>query len=152
VYATTGLDVEAASSFQTALVDGGDFPQIYLWLGETLMRARNFAEARSVLEEAVQKWPADIRFTRPLAYLYATFGQGREAVRTLSRYLESNQTDLEALFLGVSWIYELGQAGAAAQTRAEDAKLAKQYASAYEKAKGPRTALVRQWVAEIEKP
>ncbi len=151
VYATTGHDVEAASSWQTALVDGGDFPQIYLWLGETLMRARNFSEARSVLEEAAQKWPADLRFTRPLAYLYATFGQGREAVRALTRYLETNPNDLDSLFLGVSWIYELHQAGAAAQTRAEDAKLARQYATAYEKAKGPRVALVRQWLDAIEK-
>jgi VWFA-related protein len=151
VYATTGHDVEAASSFQTALVDGGDFPQIYLWLGETLMRARNFAEARSVLEEAAEKWPADPRFTRPLAYLYATFGQGREAVRTLTRYLETNQNDMDSLFLGVSWIYELRQAGTVAQTRAEDAKLARQYATTYEKAKGPRVALVRQWLDAIEK-
>jgi len=151
VYATTGHDVEAASSWQTALVDGGDFPQIYEWLGGTLMRARNFAEARSVLEEATEKWPTDLRFTKPLAYLYATFGQGREAVRTLARYLSSSQDDVDALFLGVSWIYELHQAGAAAQTRGEDAKLARQYATAYEKAKGPRAALVRQWIEAIEK-
>ena len=151
VYATTGHDVEAAGSWQTALVDGGDFPQIYEWLGETLMRSRNFSEARSVLEEAAQKWPADQRFTKPLAYLYATFGQGSEAVRTLSRYLSSNSTDVDALFLGVSWIYELHQAGGAAQTPAEDARLARQYATAYEKAKGPRIALVRQWMEALEK-
>ena len=151
VYATTGHDVEAASSWQTALVDGSDLPQIYQWLGETLMRSRNFSEARSVLEEAAQKWPADLRFTKPLAYLDATFGQGREAVRALSRYLSANTSDLDALFLGVSWIYELHQAGAVAQTPAEDAKLARQYATAYEKAKGPRTALVRQWIEAIEK-
>lgn len=151
VYATTGHDVEAASSWQTALVDGSDFPQIYQWLGETLMRSRNFSEARSILEEAAQKWPDDRRFTKPLAYLYATFGQGREAVRTLARYLSLNLSDVDALFLGVSWIYELHQAGAAAQTRGEDAKLARQYAAAYEKAKGPRLALVRQWMDAIEK-
>ena len=116
-----------------------------------VMRSRNFSEARSVLEEAAQKWPADLRFTKPLAYLYATFGQGREAVRALSRYLSANTSDLDALFLGVSWIYELHQAGAVAQTPAEDAKLARQYATAYEKAKGPRTALVRQWIEAIEK-
>jgi len=151
VYATTGHDVEAASSWQTALVDGSDLPQIYQWLGETLMRSRNFSEARSVLEEAAQKWPADQRFAKPLAYLYATFGQGSEAVRMLSRYLSSNSTDVDALFLGVSWIYELHQAGGAAQTPAEDAKLARQYATAYEKARGPRTALVRQWMEAIDK-
>jgi len=35
--------------------------------------------------------------------------------------------------------------------RAFAAKLARQYATAYEKAKGPRTALVRQWMDAIEK-
>jgi len=51
------------------------------------MRLRNLSQARSILEEAVVKWPSDLRFAKPLALLYATFGQGREAVRTLERHL-----------------------------------------------------------------
>ena len=42
------------------------------------------------------KWPADTRFTKPLAMLYATFGRGREAVRTLERYLDDRQDDRDA--------------------------------------------------------
>jgi Tfp pilus assembly protein PilF len=152
VYAAAGHDSEAASTWQTALVDGGDFPQIYEWLGDALMRTRHFAEARSILEEAAGKWPADLRFAKPLAYLYATFGQGREAMRTLARYLPEHPEDVDALGLGVQWTYELHQTGATAQTRAEDVKAARGWASLYEKAKGPQTALVRQWMQFLEKP
>ena len=150
-FAASGHDLEAAGAWQTALIDGSDFPQIYEWLGDTLMRTHDLGQARMVLEEAAGKWPADQRFTKPLALLYATFGQGREAVRTLSRYLTSHLDDVEALRLGVEWIYQLHQSGTVAQNRAEDVKLARQYATAYEKAKGPQVALVRQWVGFLEK-
>jgi hypothetical protein len=149
-FAASGHDVEAASAWQTALIDGDEFPQIYQWLGDALMRTRDLAQARAILEEAATKWPSDLRFTKPLALLYATFGQGREAVRTLERYLSARHDDVEALYLGVEWIYQLHSAGAVAQTRAEDVKLARGYANAYEKAKGPRIALVKQWIDFLE--
>lgn len=148
VYAAAGHDAEAAASWQAALVDAGDVPVLYQWLGDALMRTRNLGEARSILEEAAAKWPSDPRFAKPLAYLYATFGQGREAVRALGRHLDANPSDVEALFLGVSWIYELR---VVARTRAEDVNAARGYAMAYERARGPRLALVRQWMAVLEK-
>jgi tetratricopeptide (TPR) repeat protein len=152
VFAAAGYDTDAVSTWQTALVDGSDFPELYQWLGDTLMRTRNLGEARGLLEEAAAKWPSDLRFARPLSFLYATFGQGREALRTLTRYLSSTPNDLEALLIAVQWMYELHQTGAAAETRSEDVKTARGFASAYEKAKGPQTALVRQWMAFLEKP
>ena len=72
-------------------------------------------------------------------------------MRTLERYLDANASDVEALHLCVSWIYELHQAGAVAQTRAEDIKAARGYATAYEKAKGSHLALVKQWMEFLEK-
>ena len=59
-FAASGHDREAASAWQTALVDGTEFPQIYQWLGEALLRSHDFGEARSIFEEAVGKWPTDI--------------------------------------------------------------------------------------------
>jgi Tfp pilus assembly protein PilF len=150
VFAASGHDLEAANAWQTALIGGDEFPQIYLWLGDALMRTRDLAQARTVLEEGAAKWPSDLRFTKPLALLYATFGQGREAVRTLERYLSDRHDDVEALFLGVEWIYQLHVAGVVAQTRAEDVKVARGYANAYEKAKGPQVTLVKQWTDFLE--
>jgi tetratricopeptide (TPR) repeat protein len=149
-FAAAGHDLEAASAWQTALIGGDELPQIYLWLGDALMRTRDLAQARTILEEAAAKWPSDLRFTKPLALLYATFGQGPEAVRTLERYLSDRHDDVEALFLGVEWIYQLHSAGAVAQTRAEDVKVARGYASAYEKARGPQVNLVKQWTDYLE--
>jgi tetratricopeptide (TPR) repeat protein len=145
-FAAAGHDEQAASAWQTALVDGSDLPQIYEWLGDALLRTRDLAQARAILEEALEKWPSDSRFAKSLAMLYAMFGQGREAVRTLERYLSDHQTDMDALRLGVEWIYQLHLAGAVAHAPAEDVKIARGYADAYLKAKGPQPALVRQWM------
>jgi VWFA-related protein len=150
-FAASGHDTEAASVWQTALGDGGDMPQIYAWLGDALMRGHDLTEARTVYEEAVGKWPSDPRFTKPLAMLYATFGRGREAVRTLERYLTARLDDRDALFLGVEWIYNVRAAGGLVHTRAEDVRLARGYAEAYEKASGPQLPLVKQWMEFLEK-
>ena len=149
-FAASGHDREAASAWQTALIDGSDFPEIYQWLGDALMRIRDLGQARMILEEASSKWPADERFTKPMALLYATFGQGREAVRTLDRYLTRNPDDLDALYMGVEWIYHLHLSGTVARTKAEDVKLARGYANRYEKAQGPQLPLVKQWIDYIE--
>jgi VWFA-related protein len=147
-FAAAGHDIEAASAFQTALVDGSDLPQIYEWLGGTLMRNHDLGEARAIFEEAVGKWPSDLRFTKPLAMLYGTFGRGREAVRTLERYLAGRHDDRAAYYLGVQWLYTVHLSGAVVHDRAQDLKLAREYADAY--ASGPQAALVKQWVAFLE--
>jgi tetratricopeptide (TPR) repeat protein len=150
-FAASGHDAAAASAWQTALVDGSEIAQIYQWLGDALMRTHDYAEARTILEEAAGKWPSDVRFIKPLAMLYATFGKGREAVRTLQRYLEQQPADTNAAYLGVEWIYHVHSAGAVVHNRSEDLKLAQTYATAYEKASGPQVALVKQWIDFLEK-
>lgn len=145
-YAASGHDVEASGAWRTALVDGDDLPQLYAWLAAALMRTHDLAEARSTLEEALTKWPADTRFTKPLAMVYATFGRGREAVRTLERYLTDEPDDPEALALAVEWMYHVHSAGAVVHNRADDLKLARTYAAAYERSGGPKAALVQQWL------
>jgi thioredoxin-like negative regulator of GroEL len=149
-YAASGHDAEASGAWQTSLIDGSDFPQIYAWLADTMMRLHQLAEAKTVLEEAVGKWPSDLRFAKPLALAYATFGQGREAIRTLERHLATAQDDQESLALGVEWMYHLHAAGLVAHTRAEDLKLAASWAAKYETAQGPQTALVKEWLQALE--
>lgn len=150
-FAAAGHDLEAASAWQAALVDGSDLPEIYEWLGGALMRNRDLALARSVLEEAIGKWPSDVRFARPIALIYATFGQGPEAVRSLQRHLSAHPDDEESLLMGVEWIYQLASAGAVARSPAEDVKLARAYAAAYAKTKAPQGALVKQWMDFLER-
>ncbi len=149
-FAAAGKDHEAASAWQTALVDGTDLPQIYAWLGDALLRTHDFGAARAILEEASGKWPADTRFTKPLAMLYGTFGRGREAVRTLERYLDDRQDDRDAYFYAVQWIYTVHAGGAVVHNRAEDLRRAHEYADAYSSARGPQAALVKQWVDYLD--
>jgi len=149
-FAASGHDAEAASAWQTALIDGSDLPQIYVWLGDALMRTRNLAQARAILEEGLKKWPSDLRFTKPLAVLYATFGQGREALRTLERHLAEHPDDMEANYLGVEWTYQLHLSGVVAHSRADDVKLARTYAAAYEKGRGSQMPLIKEWMDFLE--
>ncbi len=151
VFAAAGRDDQAVGAWQTALVDGADVPHIYEWLGDSLIRQRRLAEARGVLEEAVERWPADVRFAKPLALVYATFGQGQKAVRLLERHLEARPDEAESLLLGVEWIYHLKRANTAAHSPREDAALARRYADAYMKTRGNQQALVRQWLEFIER-
>jgi tetratricopeptide (TPR) repeat protein len=149
-FAASGHDTEAAGAWHTSLIDGSEFPQIYEWLADTLMRLHQIAEARTVLEEAASKWPADLRFAKPLALVYATFGQGREATRMLERHLSGHPGDADGLALGVEWMYQLHSSGAAVRSAAEDLKLASAWAEAYERTKGPQTALVKEWLQALK--
>jgi VWFA-related protein len=149
-FAASGHDFEAASAFQTALVDGSDIPQIYEWLGGALLRNHDFGEARAILEEALGKWPSDLRFAKPLAMLYATFGRGREAVRTLERYLDQRKDDRDADYLAVQWLYTIHSNGAFVHNRAEDLRRAHEYADAYVSARGGQAQLVKQWITYLE--
>ena len=149
-FAASGHDAEAANVWQTALVDGSDVPQIYDWLTAALLRAHELAEARTILEEAVEKWPSDERFTKRLAMVYGTFGRGREAVRTLERYLAQRPDDRDAHYLAVQWLYTVRSAGSVVHTPAEDLKLAHAYANSYLKAGGPQAALVKQWMDYLD--
>ncbi len=151
VFAAAGRDDQATGAWQTSLIDGSDFPEIYEWLADALMRERRMAEARSVLEEAMAKWPADLRFVRPMALISATFGQGQLAVQLLARHLEANPGDVDSLQLGVEWVYHLKLARAAARSPVEDVKLARTWADAYITAKGPQQPLVRRWMDFLEK-
>ena len=149
-FAASGHDVQAASAWQTALVDGTELSQIYQWLADALIRTHEFGEARAILEEAAGKWPSDVRFTKPLAMIYATFGKGREAVRTLERYLSEQPDDHDALYVALEWLYHVRSAGAVVHSRAEDLKLAQTYATEYERAGGRQMALVKQWLGFLE--
>ncbi len=149
-FAAAGRNIEAASAWQTALIDGSDYALVYQWLGDALMRERDLGAARTILEEAVGKWPSDPRFTKPLALLYGTFGRGREAVRTLERYISEREDDRDAYYMAVQWIYTVHSEGAVVHGRAEDVKLARAYADRYAKASGPQLPLVKQWVEYLE--
>jgi tetratricopeptide (TPR) repeat protein len=149
-FAAAGQDDQATGAWQTALIEGSDLPQIYVWLADALMRRRALVQARTILEEAIAAWPVDVRFAKPMAILYATFGLGREAVRTMERHLVHAAEDVEALGLAVEWIYVLHSSGAVARTRAEDVKTARSYAAAYERLDGPARPLVREWIGALE--
>jgi VWFA-related protein len=149
--AAAGYDKQAAAAWQTALARGSDVPQIYEWLGESLMRDRLFVDARSVFEEAVERFPTDTRFARSLALLFAMSGRGPDAVKTMERFIDKNPGDARAIFLVVQWLFNLHRAGAIVHGRIDDLQLAREYAARYAKTNAPDRPLVRQWLDYLEK-
>jgi hypothetical protein len=115
------------------------------------MRLKSSGEARPVFEEAIERFPAEDRFARPLAMLYATFGKGVDAVRLIERALAKRQDDSALLFLAVEWIFDAHRGGAVVHDRVEDARLAHEYAAQYLKASGLNEPLVKQWLAYLDK-
>ena len=116
--------------------------------------ARLHARARSILEEAVGRWPSDTRFDRTLALSYATLGKGRDAIRVLDRYIADGRREPDLLFLMVEWLFQVHSSRAVVINRAADLAMARNYAAEYAKANGPKQALVQQWVDFLanEKP
>ncbi len=150
-YAAAGRDTQATSAWRTAMFGADDVPQLYEWLGDALMRLRSSGEARPIFEEASTRFPADNRFAKPLALLYATFGKGLDAVRLLETSVATRQDDQTSLFLIVEWIFNAHRGGAVVHGRAEDVRLAHQYASQYLKAGGLNEPLVKQWLSYLDK-
>jgi VWFA-related protein len=150
-YAAAGRDQQAASVWRTSMSGADDVPQVYVWLGEALLRMKALGEARPVIEEANERWPMDARFTRPLAMLYATFGKGVDAVRLLDQTLRGSDSDQPSLFKCVEWIFNTHRAGFVVHDAAEDRRLAHAYADKYLKAGGPNEPLIKQWLGYLDK-
>jgi VWFA-related protein len=150
-YAAAGRDEQATSVWRTSLAGADDVPEVYVWLGDALLRLKSLGEARPIIEEAAERWPMDARFARPLAMLYASFGKGVDAVRLLDQTLRDNQADQTALFKCVEWIFNAHRAGFVIHDRAEDRRLAHLYADRYLKAGGLNEPLIKQWLGYLDK-
>jgi Flp pilus assembly protein TadD len=150
-YAASGHDTEAAGAWQAALIEGSDVPQIFMWLGEALLRADDPSGARSILEEAVGSWPTDARFARLQAMLHARSSEWGEAVRALERYIGGGHDDPDTLVLAMEWMYRMHAAGAVIHTRAEDLEVARGWAEAYARSNGTKLPLVMQWLDFLER-
>jgi hypothetical protein len=90
-------------------------------------------------------------FARPLAVLYAISGRGRDAVRSIEQVVAANRTDLDAVFLGLQWLFVLDRAGVSVRSREEDLQLARLFAGRYAQANEPNQPLAAAWLTYLEK-
>jgi VWFA-related protein len=150
-YAAAGRDAQAASVWRTTMAGADDLPELYAWLADALMRLKALGEARPVLQEAIGRWPTDARFARPLALVYATFGNGLDAARLLDQSIREQPGDQSSLFLAVEWLFNVHRAGFVVHDRAEDLRLAHAYADQYLKGGGLNEPLIKQWLSYLDK-
>ena len=76
----------------------------------------------------------------------ATSGRAVESVRLLQRHIAAYPDDVEALGLGVEWLYGLHAGGVSTSSIADDLGLARRYAASYTEKNGPERPLVQLWL------
>jgi len=150
-YAAGGRDDEAAGAWQTSLLGLDDSPLVFQYLADAAMRSGNGAMAVESLQEALAAWPDDARFSRRLAAALLLFGRPEEGLETLDRHLEAHPDDERAWYMGVQAVFALRVSGRATGTPADDLARARRYADGYERLGGVNMALVRAWLAYLEK-
>jgi hypothetical protein len=82
--------------------------------------------------------------------LYATLGRGRDAIRTLDRYIADGHAEPDLLLLVIEWIFQAHNNRSVVTNSAADLAMARNYAAQYASANGPKQALVRQWMDYLE--
>jgi tetratricopeptide (TPR) repeat protein len=150
-FAAAGHDREAGQVWRTAIARDPGVAPLQEWLGEALMRNQLFGDAKTVLERARDRWPSDTRFARSLALVYATTGNGSEAVRTLDRFLGDHTNDLHSKYLVIEWLFTVHRAGGWVYDRPSDLARARTYAEQYLGSDLPNQPLVKQWLEYLER-
>ena len=111
-----------------------------------LVANRRLGAALELLEQWAAKWPDDVRVAKPLALLYATSGRAVESSRLLQRHIAAYPDDVDALGLGVEWLYGLHAGGVSTSSIADDLRHARRYAASYTEKNGPERPLVQLWL------
>ena len=111
-----------------------------------LVANRQLGAARELLEQWAATWPDDVRVAKPLALLYAASGRAVESVRLLQRHIAAYPDDVDALGLGVEWMYGLHAGGVSTSSIADDLGLARRYTASYTERNGPERPLVQLWL------
>ena len=107
-------------------------------------------EARAVLEEAVGKWPSDVRFTKPLAMLYAHVRPGPRGGAHARAISLGAARRPRALYLAVEWIYHVRSGGRMGPQSRRGSEARADLRGGVPKAGGPQVALVKQWMDFLE--
>ena len=150
-YAEGGRDDEAAGAWQTSLLGIEDAPIVYALLADAEMRMANGRRALETLREALAVWPDDERFTRRLGVALLLAGRPAEGMAAIDRHLAAHSDDEATLFRAIQAVYQVAAAAGAIESREADLARARRYAEAYARAKGSQQALVRTWMAFLEK-
>jgi hypothetical protein len=123
-YAAGGKDREAVSAWQMSLVTETNAPFIYMFLGDALLRLRDFDQAINVLTEAHTSFPENADISGRLT---------------------------TALFTTLRTIHDAHAAGRSLGKPDEDRARFARYADAYAAAKGPQLSVVEQWRKQMDR-
>ena len=64
----------------------------------------------------------------------------------MERFVRDNPTDLDALFLGLEWLFDLRRAGIVVRSVPEDVAMARSFGDLYANGNGPNQPLASLWL------
>jgi VWFA-related protein len=138
---------EAASLLQSVPLDTASSAPIAQMAALSWLRAGEFALAIAALEKL---GTPDAASARTLALAYVIGNRSSDAVPLLTKYLDANPKDQEALLAGVYAIYASHTPNPRPATIAADRTRAQGWAKAYAAQKGAHQLLVDAWITHLQ--
>jgi VWFA-related protein len=139
---------EAASLLQSIGPDLSTVAPIARMTATSWLRAGDAANAIAALEQA--NATGDVAVARTLALAYIAGNRAADAIPLLTRHLEANPKDQDALMAAIYATYTTHVPSPRADSIAADRARAQTWAKAYAAQKGERQALVDAWVKYLQ--
>lgn len=139
---------EAAALLQSVGVDVAGSAPVARMAGLSWLRSGDAANAIAALEKAGAS--PDPPTTRTLALAYVVGNRAADAVPLLTRYLDTNPKDQEALLAGIYATYAAHSPVPRGETLAADKARAQAWAKSYASQKGAHQPLVDVWIAYLQ--
>lgn len=140
---------EAASLLQSVAADVAGPALVARMAGLSWLRAGNTSLAIDALEKGAAAG-ADGAMIRTLALAYVVGNRPAEAVPLMTKYLETNPKDQEALLAGIYASYATHTPSPRADALTADRARAQTWAKAYAAQKGAHQALVDAWITYLQ--
>ena len=148
-YAAGGREQHAINAWQTSLISLDQFPFVYRFLVDALLRAGQAEKAAGLLDEASGRWPDDEGLRLRAAKAAAAAGHSERVLEYLDRFGDRPVPDANLLFLGMYALFQQALDSAAPPAEGMLERLT-HYRDAYAAAAGPYQPLVAEWVAFVE--
>jgi VWFA-related protein len=146
--AATNRHREAAGLLQSVPADVAGPAPVARMAGLSWLKAGDAALAIVALEKSAN--PAEAATARTLALAYVAGQRPADAVPLLTRYLEANPGDQEALLAGIYASYAVHAPTPRGATLAADRARAQTWAKAYAAKKGAHQPLVDAWIGYLQ--
>ena len=148
--ALAGNDREAVAAWAAAVAAGADARTVAPLMSRAWLRLGDPAQAVAVAQRAMAAHPDDARLARQAAAAFIAADRRAEALQALDNVLAAEPGDLDAQWLALHALFSGFVAGTAPGAEAPDRARLVAIATRYIAARGPYSALARDWALAVD--